>query len=100
MKNRGWLAILVIAVAVAALVAPFASSWPDGLEKVAGQLGFAPRAAAPAPGYALPGLPEGHVSTGVAGILGTLIVFAAVYGLAALLAARARKRNVQLETHQ
>lgn len=96
MKRRTWLGILLVALGVAAVLAPFASSWPDGLEKVAETLGFAhraeiaPLASAPVPDYEMPGVSNSRLATTAAGVVGTLAVFAVVYGLAALLAARRR----------
>ena len=70
------LGVLVLALAVAGFVAPRASSLPDALTSVAARLGFAgaERAAWPAPwpGYTLPWLGDGHASTAVAGLVGTL----------------------------
>lgn len=96
MKRTAWLGILLVALGVAAVLAPFASSWPDGLEKVAEMLGFAhraemaPLASAPIPDYEMPGVSNPRFATTVAGVVGTVLVFAGVYGLAALLAARRR----------
>ncbi len=79
---------LIIALGLALFVAPFACSWPDGLEKVAGVLGFQHHAAAtpvlpaPIPKYALPGIQSAGWATAVAGAIGTVVVF----GLAWLLA--------------
>jgi cobalt/nickel transport system permease protein len=79
---------LVVALGLALFVAPFACSWPDGLEKVATTLGFESRAAekpllaAPVPDYALPGIGSPAVATALAGALGTILVF----GLSWLLA--------------
>ena len=78
MKARPWLWILVVALAVAVLLAPFASSWPDGLEKVAEVLGFAQHARtsalpAPVPDYAMPGM-VGRPAVAAAGLLGALLV--------------------------
>lgn len=80
MKKVFWFVILV---AVAASF--YASSHPDGLEKVAENLGFIDRAAersAPLPDYTTPGLPEGGISTSVSGIAGVLIILA-IFWLAA-----------------
>jgi hypothetical protein len=72
-----------LAVALAVAVSPFASSSPDGLERVAADRAFvdhgrlaAVQERAPAPGYALPGIGEARVATGVAGLAGTLAVLA------------------------
>jgi hypothetical protein len=89
--------VLAVAVAVglATAVAPFASSSPDGLERVAQQQGFAEhgreRADAPVPGYAFPGIHDERLATGAAGFTGTLVVLAAGWGLVALLG-RSRRR--------
>jgi len=79
---------LLVSVGLALFVGPFACGWPDGLEKVAGALGFESRAAekpvlaAPLPGYAVPGIGSTALSTIIAGGVGTLVAF----GLAFLLA--------------
>lgn len=72
---------LAVSLAVAAFLAPLASEHDDGLEWVAGRLGFGPDGAAtaiaaPWPDYALPGL-AGGAATAAAGVVGTLVVFAA-----------------------
>ncbi|HNQ35940.1 MAG TPA: PDGLE domain-containing protein [bacterium] len=89
MKKKEMLLGLLIALLLAAFLSPLASSWPDGLEKVAGQLGFLERggaaAPAPAPDYLVPGIRSGALSTALAGLAGTLVVFGASLGLAALL---------------
>ncbi len=86
-------AILALAVAIgmAAAVSPFASSAPDGLERVAADKGFAGGAkehGSPASGYAFPGVDDPRLATGLAGFAGTLLVFGLGYGLAT---ARARR---------
>lgn len=73
---------------------PFASSWPDGLERVAEALGFGPAAGAralPAPlaEYRLPGLGSATAATSAAGFVGTLVAFALACALAAALAPKA-----------
>ena len=76
---------LVVALAVAAFLAPFASSLPDGLESAAERLGFAAAARAawpsPLPEYALPWLAVGRAGTALAGVLGTLVAAALAWGL-------------------
>jgi len=87
---------LALAVGLAVAVSPFASSAPDGLNRVAEDKGFAAtgrvaavQEGAPISGYALPGVKDKRLATGLAGFLGALGVFAAGYGLA-LVAARGR----------
>ena len=91
---KSWQILLLAAVLIAVIVAPFASAWPDGLERVASTLGFehhalpAPLVPAPLPDYSLPGLANARVSTAAAGVLGLLLVFGALYGWGKLLARR------------
>jgi hypothetical protein len=82
MKRRlWWPAGLLGAVLVAGLLSPWASSWPDGLERVAERLGFAARGSvrpvlpAPMAEYQAPLVRSSGWSTAVAGIAGTLLVF-------------------------
>jgi cobalt/nickel transport system permease protein len=78
---------LLAAVGVALFVAPFACSWPDGLESVAARLGFEDKATravlvSPASGYRIPGVHWAAGATALAGAAGTVVVF----GLALVLA--------------
>jgi hypothetical protein len=83
---------LAVAVGLASAVSPYASSSPDGLEKVAEEKQFladgklhAVQEDAPIPDYAFPGIDNPRVATGVGGFAGTLAVFALGYGLAYVL---------------
>ena len=82
--------ILAVAVAVglASAVSPFASSSPDGLERVAADQAFLdrgePQEASVLADYAIPGIGDERVATGLAGFTGTLLVFAGAYGLASV----------------
>jgi len=81
---------LLVAVGLALFVSPFATSWPDGLERVAARLGFEHRAspaglASPLPDYAVPGVSSAVASTMVAGIAGTLAAFVLALVLARVL---------------
>jgi cobalt/nickel transport system permease protein len=84
---------LGIALAVAVFLAPFASEHPDGLEWVGGQIGFLKEepSVIPAPlaEYQMPGLGD-HVkaATAIAGLAGTLVVFAVGLGLARIFSRR------------
>jgi ABC-type branched-subunit amino acid transport system permease subunit len=77
------------------LVAPFASSLPDGLEHVAERFGFASLASAsppaPLPDYTLAPLAEASpwLATVLAGALGALVAFVVAWFVARALAARA-----------
>ncbi len=101
------LAGLAVAVALALIVSPWASSSPDGLEKVAEDKGFLEAAeetepaweSAPIPDYAVPGLTEEVVdeetgesaeeptklATALAGLIGTVAIFLIAWGLALVL---------------
>lgn len=80
---------LAMAIGLATAVSPFASSSPDGLERVADDKAFLERGElapiqedAPVPDYAFPGVGDARVATGLAGFAGTLGVFALGYGVA------------------
>jgi len=79
---------------VLALFSPLASPHPDGLERVAEDLGFIERAQEPLyqviPDYVFPGISNEALATIAAGIVGTLIVYSIAVGLAALLRRRER----------
>lgn len=85
---------LGVALLVAIFLSPFASSDPDGLDRVSQDLEFEDRATEDAPTqklpfyavfdeYALRGVPEG-VATPLAGFIGTLAVFSLAWGLGKL----------------
>jgi cobalt/nickel transport system permease protein len=86
-RTRGLIGFgLIVSLGLAVFVAPFACPWPDGLEAVAGKLGFEHAASkallpAPVPDYAMPGLKSPAAATAAAGAMGALVVF----GLALLL---------------
>ncbi|HEY75708.1 MAG TPA: cobalamin biosynthesis protein CbiM [Thermoflexia bacterium] len=82
-------ALTGLAVALAlTLLSPLASPHPDGLERVAEDLGFIEAAQeAPfevIPDYVFPGLSNEALATIVAGVVGTIIVFGIAVGVAAL----------------
>ena len=81
---------LLLSLVLGVFVSPFASSEPDGLEKVAEDKGFIHVAeetepvwdSAPIPDYVVQGLENEGVATGLAGLIGTLITFAVGLALA------------------
>jgi cobalt/nickel transport system permease protein len=85
---------LLVSLGLVVFVAPFASGWPDGLEKVSAMLGFehkaaaAPILAAPWPNYTIPGIGSAVPSTIVAGAIGTVVAFVVAYVLARALTPR------------
>jgi len=80
---------LVIALALAIFLSPFASSSPDGLERVGEDKDFMEKAhsffVGLIPDYLFPGIGNEKVATAIAGGLGVLIVFGLTYGLARLI---------------
>lgn len=88
--KRWWIGGLLVALAIAALLSPWASRWPDGLDRVSAQLGFRtreqrPPVSAPMAEYQLPGSRGALWSTPAAGVTGTLVVFGAASLLGYLL---------------
>ena len=72
---------LLVAVGLALVVSGFASSSPDGLEKVAEDKGFLETAKdhlfadGPLADYAVEGVGNERLSTGLSGLIGVLITF-------------------------
>lgn len=96
MRVKWWHIALVICLAVA-LLSPLASGSPDGLERVGEDHGFIEQAQE-APfqliaDYVFPGIENEALATILAGVIGTLVLFGAAYGLARLL--RLRKRRAE-----
>lgn len=95
-RNRAFIWTgLGVALLVAVFLSPFASSDPDGLDRVAEDQGFSDRAAEAPPShqlpfygvfdeYALRGVPEG-IATPLAGLVGTLVAFSLAWGAGKLL---------------
>jgi cobalt/nickel transport protein len=91
------LAGLLVSILLAALVSPFASKAPDGLERHAQERGFAEKGEAGAarrialmPGYTIAGVRSESLGTALAGAAGALLAFAAAFGAAKLVS---RKRS-------
>ena len=88
----------LVAVGLVVFVSPFASPWPDGLEKVAAALGFDQRMlrnpALPSliPDYRFPGITSAPIATVVGGVIGVALIFLLSLGLAVILS---RKSNGQ-----
>jgi flagellar basal body-associated protein FliL len=93
-KNKGlWIFMgiaLVVAILLGVFVSPYASSSPDGLEKVAADKGFLDKAEearpawdrSPMKDYAVPGVQNEKASTGLSGLIGVLVTVVATMGLA------------------
>jgi cobalt/nickel transport system permease protein len=76
-----------VIVLLGGAASPFASSSPDGLEKVAVDTGIAagakqsPTADSPLAGYSVAGIDDDKVATSVSGIIGTSVIVAFGLGL-------------------
>lgn len=81
--GRGWVLVGVFISLIVVLLSPFASANPDGLERVAGDLGFL-NTAQSAPfeilsDYTVPFLGETPLSTILAGVIGIAVLLALVF---------------------
>jgi cobalt/nickel transport system permease protein len=88
----------VIALGLALFASPFASQWPDGLDKTAEVLGFGEKAAgpilpSPMPEYAMPGIHWSAMSTGLTGAVGTIVVFVLAWLLARVLVPEVKREQ-------
>lgn len=85
---------LVVSVALAIFVSPFASSSPDGLERVAEDKGFLSVSSgkeifkSPLPDYSVSFIKNEKISTSVAGMFGTLLTFSAAFAIGRLIKSR------------
>jgi cobalt/nickel transport system permease protein len=68
----------IIVALLLAVLSPLASSYPDGLEKVAEDLGFLSKGQGPLyniiPDYVFPGIHDEKLATIIAGVLGVLLI--------------------------
>jgi len=90
---------LIVALGLAFFVGPYASSSPDGLERVAIDKGFADTAKAHALGdgpladYGVKGVENEKLSTGLSGVIGVVVTFGvAMILFGALRVHRARRK--------
>ncbi len=75
----------IISVVLAVFLSPFASSFPDGLERVSENLGFVHKEVSaivkgPIPNYTFPLVKNEKIATSLAGLFGILIVFVVAFG--------------------
>ena len=87
MKNPLVAVGLAVSLVLAGGVSYYASSQPDGLEKVAGDVGFLDSAKesavedSPLAGYGVAGVENERISGGIAGIIGVASTAAISFGL-------------------
>jgi cobalt/nickel transport system permease protein len=84
---KGWLVPVVSILLVSGVLSLFASAWPDGLERVAENVGFINlaeqvRVVVPTPlaDYEIEGL--GQIGTSITGLVGATACFAVAFGIA------------------
>ena len=88
---------VLVALLLAGGVSYYASSAPDGLNRVAQDQGFSrtershPSGRSPLAGYRTEGVHESRVSRGVAGVTGSLVVLALAGGLTLVLRRGSRR---------
>lgn len=87
-RNRSLFVVgLLVALVLAGVVSGFASSAPDGLEKVAAQVGFIDTEQphtmtdSPVAGYGVKGIENERLSGGLAGVIGVVATLALGSGL-------------------
>lgn len=93
--------VFLVSVLLAILISPFASSSPDGLEKVAEEKGFLAKAEdeppawkhAPIPDYAVGSTENESLATALAGLIGTALTFAVGLGLAKVIASKKKAQK-------
>jgi len=97
LKGFLWIG-LGVALLLAVFISPFASSSPDGLEKVAEEKGFLEKGDgwtfwrhAPLPDYLIPGIENEKLATALAGLIGTVGIFMIAIGLGKIL--RKKKKH-------
>jgi len=79
--GRVWIPVGVLAALAVVLISPLASANPDGLERVAGDLGFlhvGQAGSGPLANYVFPLISSASLSTIAAGVIGVLVVLAVV----------------------
>ncbi len=89
---------LIVSLVLAILLSPFASSSPDGLEKVGEDKGFIEKAhsllTGLLPDYLFPGVSNEKIATAIAGGLGVLIVFGITYLLMLMIRKKDKSKQI------
>jgi hypothetical protein len=92
---------LAVSLVLAGVVSYYASSSPDGLEKVAEDIGFIDSAEdsavanSPLSDYGVSGVSDERLSVGLAGVVGVALTAAIAFGLFTWLARRRRDAPVE-----
>lgn len=103
--SRKWYGVVAVGLGLAIIVAlfsPWASSHPDGLEKVAEDKEFIETAEEPSyeiiPDYTFPGIENERVATILSGLVGIAIVAGLCFGFAYFLKVSRRNRGTTTDT--
>jgi hypothetical protein len=103
--SKKWLPVVVVGLALAVIVAffsPFASSHPDGLERVAEDEEFLHEAKDPPyeviADYVFPGIENESVATILSGLIGIAIVAGVCFGLVFLMRSFSRGGRDERQT--
>lgn len=96
MPKKTVIITFIISLLVVLLLAPFASPWPDGLEKVAEKYGIIKYEKEPFikglfPDYEATGVKSPYLKVVIPGVFGVAITFAFVSGVYLILAPRRAK---------
>ncbi len=92
---------LLVSLVLAGVVSFYASSSPDGLEKVAEDIGFIETAEphaiedSPLADYGVSGVEDERLSVGLSGVVGVLLTAAVAFGGFTLLARKSKGRENQ-----
>jgi cobalt/nickel transport system permease protein len=101
--SRGWVVAGVLITLAVVLLSPLASADPDGLNRVATDLGFihtAQSSSGPLAGYVIPFLKNASVSKIVAGTIGALVVLAIAFLTGRSLSKKKNPRPLIITNHQ
>lgn len=103
-RRTVWLFVgigLAVSLVLAGVASYYASSAPDGLEKVAGEIGFGESAqdsaasGSPLSDYGVTAVSDERLSVGLAGVIGVLLTGIIAFGLFHFLARRNRTPQPQ-----
>lgn len=90
---------LLAALGLAFFVSPYASSKPDGMNKVAATEAFdsgvkaSPVDGSPLAGYGVDGVHDSKLSKGLSGVIGVALTFAIGYGVLTIVRVSRRRRT-------
>ncbi|MFC1541804.1 PDGLE domain-containing protein [Candidatus Latescibacterota bacterium] len=94
--KRSIIILLAISLAIAGVLSWYASSHPDGLERIAEKLNFIKSAKDSPyevmPDYTVPGV-HGFLSNGLSGIIGVLVTFGLVILIGKIMYHKNRRRD-------